>query len=92
MCFCLLQKWDFLLSILNRNTKTRVRLEFLCEGWKKFQPFAYPKGGEDPPQKLRWRKQRQGLLKIGFEKSLQEYTCERSVNFGFSMDMGGTQV
>lgn len=37
---------------------------------------------------MRDSKQRIGIRKIGFEKRLQEYTCDRTVNFGFSMDMG----
>lgn len=35
-----------------------------------------------------WSKQRIGLRKIGFEKSLQEYTCERSVKSENAMDIG----
>lgn len=55
---------------------------------EKFQPFAYPKTGEGPPQNLRDSKQRKGLREMEFEKRLQEYTCEQNVNFGFSMDVG----
>ena len=36
---------------------------------------------------MRWCKQRKGLRKTDFEKRLQEYTYERSVNFDFSMDI-----
>ena len=53
---------------------------------EKFQPFAYPKTGEGPPQNLRDSKQRKGLREMEFEKRLQEYTCEQAVKSDFSMD------
>ena len=50
--------------------------------------FCLPqKGGEGPPQNLRWSKQRIGIRQAGFTVHLKEYTCERAVNFDFSMDI-----
>lgn len=36
---------------------------------------------------LRWSKQRIGIRQAGFTVHLKEYTCERAVNFDFSMDI-----
>lgn len=41
-----------------------------------------------PPQNLRDSKQRKELRKKIFGKRLQEHTCEQTVNFDFSMDIG----
>jgi hypothetical protein len=57
-------------------------------GLEEIPAFFFLKTVEVPPQNLWWSKQRKGLRKSGFEKGMQEYTCERSVNFVFSMDMG----
>ena len=48
--------------------------------------FFFLKTVEVPPQNLWWSKQRKGLRKSGFEKGMQEYTCEQAVKSDFSMD------
>ena len=59
----------------------------ICKSREQSRPFAYPFRSTYPPQNLRDSKQRKGLRKKRLGKRLQEYACEQTIKFDFSIDI-----